>query len=229
MGGRLTLSRMSPVPDHAVIGYVRPALVYGEFAESLLSIAMEGTTPLDAVLRYESGPNISTPRNLVADEFLRSYTAPWLLMVDTDMVFAGDALDRLVAAADPVERPLLGGLCFSPAAGEVRPTMYELTEKEPGVLGFAHRETWPEGACVRVSATGTGFLLMHRDALEAVRKHSGDVAAPWFRESPVGAPLSLMGEDMTFCLRAGAAGVPVHVHTGVKIGHMKPQMLGKVT
>src|SRR5438477_10625744 len=110
------------MPDHAVIGYVRGKDVTGEFCESLVSVAMEASTPLDAVLRYVSGPNISTPRNLVVDEFLRSYRAPWLLMVDTDMVFAGSALDRLIAAADPVERPLLGALCYSPAAGEVRPT-----------------------------------------------------------------------------------------------------------
>jgi GT2 family glycosyltransferase len=216
-------------PDHAVIGYVRGKDVTGEFCESLVSVAMEASTPLDAVLRYVSGPNISTPRNLVVDEFLRSYKAPWLLMVDTDMVFAGSALDRLVTAADPVDRPLLGALCFSPAAGEVRPTMYEITQKDSGALGFAHRETWPEDTCVKVSATGTGFLLMHRAALETVAAHSRDAAAPWFRETPVGAPLSLMGEDMTFCLRAAAAGIPVHVHTGVQVGHMKPEMLGKVT
>jgi GT2 family glycosyltransferase len=217
------------MPDHAVIGYVRPAFVTGEFCESLVSVAMEAATPLDAVLRYVSGPNISTPRNLVVDEFLRRYDAPWLLMVDTDMVFSGSALDRLIAAADPVERPLVGALCFSPAAGEVRPTMYEITQKDSGALGFAHLQTWPEDTCVQVSATGTGFLLMHRGALETVAAHSRDTAAPWFRETPVGAPLSLMGEDMTFCLRAGAAGIPVHVHTGVQVGHMKPEMLGKVT
>ena len=215
--------------DHAVIGYVHPAHVAAEFCASLISVVMEAATPLDTVLTYASGPNISTPRNLIVDEFLRQHRAPWLLMVDTDMVFAGDALDRLVAAADPVERPLLGALCYSPAAGEVKPTMYEITQKPSGELGFAHRETWPEGACVQVSATGTGFLLMHRDALVTVGKASKDKAAPWFRESPVGAPLSLMGEDMTFCLRAGAAGIPVHVHTGVQVGHLKPQMLGKVT
>ena len=217
------------MPDHAVIGYVRGKDVAGEFCESLVTVAMEASTPLDAVLRYVSGPNISTPRNLVVDEFLRSYTAPWLLMVDTDMVFSGSALDRLIAAADPVKRPLVGALCFSPAAGEVRPTMYEITQKESGALGFAHLQTWPEDTCVQVSATGTGFLLMHRGALEKVAAHSKDIAAPWFRETPVGSPLSLMGEDMTFCLRAGAAGIPVHVHTGVQVGHMKPEMLGKVS
>jgi hypothetical protein len=69
---------------------------------------------------------------------------------------------------------------------------------------------------------------MHRDALLKIEKVSKDPAAPWFRESPVGAPLALMGEDMTFCLRAGAAKIRIHVHTGVQIGHMKPTMLGKV-
>ena len=52
---------------------------------------MEGATPVDTVLTYASGPNISTARNLIVDEFLRMQRAPWLLMVDTDMVFAGAA------------------------------------------------------------------------------------------------------------------------------------------
>ena len=214
--------------DHAVIGYVHPGFVRAEFCASLLAVAMEGKAPLDSVITLEWGPNISTARNKIAADFL-GRAAPWLLMCDTDMVFAADALDRLIAAADPVERPLVGALCFSPAAGEVRPTMYEITQKETGALGFAHLQAWPEDTCVQVSATGTGFLLMHRGALEKVAAHSKDIAAPWFRETPVGSPLSLMGEDMTFCLRAAAAGIPVHVHTGVQVGHMKPEMLGKVT
>ncbi len=217
------------MPDHAVIGYCHPGFVRAEFCASLISAVMEGKTLLDSVLTYESGPNISTARNKITDDFLRNQRAPWLLMCDTDMVFAADALDRLIAAADPVERPLLGALCHSPAAGEVRPTMYEMTQKSTGELAFVHRETWPQDTCVQVSATGTGFLLMHRRALETVAAYSKDAAAPWFRESPVGAPLALMGEDMTFCLRAGAAGLPVHVHTGVQVGHMKPVMLGKAT
>ena len=36
---------------------------------------------------------------------------------------------------------------------------------------------------------------------------------------------SLIGEDLTFCLQLGALGIPVHVATGVKAGHMKTTML----
>lgn len=211
--------------DHAVIGYVHPGTVRAEFCASLISVVMEGCTPLDAVLTLESGPNISTARNKLCDDFLRRQTAPWLLMCDTDMVLPADALDRLLAAADPVGRPVLGGLCFSLDGGVQRSTMYELTQKDSGELAFTRHASWPEDACVRVSATGAACLLIHRDALLAVEKHAGDAAAPWFRESAVGAPLALMGEDMTFCLRCAAAGIPVHVHTGVRAGHMKTTML----
>lgn len=219
-------------PQHAVVGYVHGGTVRAEFAASMIEMVMTCATRIDTVLTLGSGPNISCARNKVVDDFLRRQKAPWLWMLDTDMVFAPDALDRLVAAADPAERPLLGALCYSQndGAADPYPTMYEITEDTPsGLPGFRRLGSWPDDQPVQVSATGAACLLMHRDALEKVAASSGDIAAPWFRESAIGAPLSLMGEDLTFCLRAGVAGIPVHVHTGVQAGHMKPVMLGKVT
>lgn len=197
-----------------------------EFTSSLLGICLEGKTPVDAVLALESGPNISTARNMLAADFLsRPGSPPWLFMCDTDMVLEPDTVDRLVAAADPVDVPVLGGLCWSLEAGVKVPTMYELVQGDGGGLAFTRPASWPDDTVARVSATGAACLLIHRSALERVRLHAGDVAAPWFRETAVGAPLSLMGEDLTFCLRCAAAGIPVHVYTGVRAGHMKTTML----
>jgi hypothetical protein len=217
------------VPQHAVIGYVHGGTVRAEFAASLISLVMECDTRLDAVLTLGSGPNISGARNKICRDFLDRQKAPWLWMLDTDMVFAADALDRLIAAADPAGRPVLGALCYSQndGAADPYPTMYELTETKPGLIGFARYKAWPQDMCMRVSATGAACLLIHRDALAAVEESAADVAAPWFRETSVG-PMSLMGEDLTFCLRCAAAHVQVHVHTGVQVGHVKPVMLGKV-
>jgi GT2 family glycosyltransferase len=213
-----------------VVGYVRGEYVRGEFSESLLDLVVGGAAAVETVLRYQSGPNISTGRNQIVNSFLDEYTAPWLLMLDTDMVFGPDIARRLIDAADPADRPVVGALCFSQAhEGPPYSTMYDLTEPEPGRLAFGRRSKWPENECVPVSATGAACLLMHRDALGKVAASSGDIAAPWFREVPVGAPLALMGEDMTFCLRCQAAGIPVHVHTGIGAGHMKPVMLGQVS
>jgi GT2 family glycosyltransferase len=214
------------VADRVVIGYVHGGLVRAEFAASLLAVCMEGKTAVDSVIAVGSGPNISTARNMVARSFLKDQPGvPWLFMCDTDMWFPADTIDRLIAAADPADRPVVGGLCYSQntdGGGEPYSTMYELTERDGGIC-FVRYKKWPQDTVVRVAATGAACLLIHRDALLAVEKRAGDPAAPWFRESVAGA--SLIGEDLTFCLRLGAAGIPVHVHTGVKAGHMKTTML----
>ena len=211
--------------DHCVIGYVHGGTVRAEFCASLLAACMEGPVPVDAVLAVGSGPNISHARNMVARKFLEDpRQPPWLFMCDTDMVFEPNTVGRLVKAADPVARPVVGALCYSQNTdgGDPYPTMYELAETG-GQLAFVRYSRWRGGAVVRVTATGAAALLIHRDALTAVEKHAGDAAAPWFRESPVGT--ALVGEDLTFCLRLGAAGIPVHVATSVKAGHMKTTML----
>lgn len=216
--------------EHAVIGYCHPGTLRAEFAASMLETILTGPVKVDTVLSYQSGPNISTARNKICHEFLTAHRAPWLLMCDTDMVFAADALGRLVGSASPDARPIIGALCWSQndGAADPYPTIYDLLEND-GQLAFTRPAIWERSALLKVSATGAAFLLMHRDALEKIAAGSGDQAAPWFRESAVGAPLALMGEDMTFCLRAGAAGIPIFVNTAVQVGHMKPVMLGKVT
>jgi hypothetical protein len=216
------------VAEHAVIGYVHGGTVRAEFCASLLAVAMEGSTAIDAVIAVGSGPNISTARNMVARSFLEDQPGtPWLFMCDTDMWFERDVIDRLIEAADPVDRPVVGALCFSQntdgGGGEPYPTMYELAESPEGELCFVRYRQWAEDAVVRVSATGAACLLVHRGALERAAKAAGDRAAPWFRESVAGS--ALIGEDLTFCLRLGAAGIPVHVHTGVRAGHLKTTML----
>ena len=214
----------SPVAD-AVIGYVTGGWERTEFSSSVLAVCMEGKTQIRTVVKLISGPNISTSRNLVVRDFLDGNLAPWLFMADTDMVFPPDTVDRLIAAADPAERPVVGALCWSLAQGERFPTMYELVKCPDGELAFRRYKDWPQDTVMQVSATGAACLLIHRDVLLEVEKTSKDPAAPWFRESAVGGKLSLMGEDMTFCLRCAAAGIPVHVHTGVRAGHMKTTML----
>jgi len=185
-------------------------------------------TVVDSVIAWKSGPNISRARNLAVEKFMKEQSAPWLLMLDTDMVFAPDLLDRLIAAADPVHRPIMGGLCFfQDDQGEAQATMYELVEKgEDGKPGFVRYTRWPDDQVFEVAATGAACLLMHRDALDRTFRYKPELAVPWFKETVFYG--RLMGEDLTFRMRARAAGVPIFVHTGIQLGHMKSTMLGKV-
>lgn len=212
-----------------MIAWLHPGTVRAEFCASLLGLAAYGRTVIDAVLARRSGPTISIGRNRVCHEFLTAYETPWLLMVDTDMVFAPDALDRLLAAAAPDERPVMSGLYHGTGEhGGPRPL---LTGRREGAGGpeYVQVTEWPAGGVIRVAATGAGFLLVHRSALEKVAAASGLPGAPWFREVPLDAPLRIMGEDTVFFLTCADAGIPVYVHTGVQCGHMKARMLGQVT
>jgi len=220
-----------PLPK-AVIGFVHPDHVRAEFLTSMIAMQRRTRVPIDAVLHVHSGPNIARARNAIAAQFLQS-RAEWLLTVDTDMVFRYDTLDRLVAAADASLRPVMGAFCLMHetvgGTGNPLPTLYEVSDGVNGI-GFARYTEWPDDAVMRVGATGTGCLLIHRGVFELMaadkRPNVTSRAWPWFRESSVdGRPL---GEDLTFMIRCGIIGVPIHVHTGIRVGHMKSTMMGTV-
>ena len=74
---------------------------------------------------------------------------------------------------------------------------------------------------MQVAATGAAFLLIHRSVLKAMSDRSFNEAFPFFQETQNGP--DPVGEDLTFCLRLASLGIPVHVHTGVKIGTTSPR------
>lgn len=214
-------------PANVVVSWCQAQTVDAAFMNSMLDMFVYDFATHRRIVdgggkiaRY-STVNVSSGRNQIVHEFLTKTEADWLLMVDTDMVFEPDTLERLLAAADPAQVPIVGALCFGTDNGTLFPTMYELAE-EGNSVGFMRWKTFPLGKLVKVSATGAAFLLMHRTALTAIgQKFDGPF--PWFQETALaGGP---MGEDLTFCLRAGACGIPIHVHTGVPVGHVKPTLL----
>lgn len=170
-----------------------------------------------------SGANITNARNEIVRLFLAESDMDWLWFIDTDMTFEPDILDRLVAAAHPWDKPIMGALCFSLQDGyRACPTLYII--REDAKVGRVFDYT--PGSVMRV-LTGTGCLLIHRTALERMRDathENGSLRYPkpyeWFQETHLGdLPV---GEDITFCIRAERLGIPVHVDTSIKCGHEKP-------
>lgn len=163
-----------------------------------------------------SGANITNARNEIVEMFLDQHDADWLWFVDTDMTFDPDILDRLVRSAHPEKRPVVGALCFSLQDGwRAAPTIYMLRDDER--LGRVF--DYPRDELVQVGATGTGCMLIHRSVLTAMRERWPSPYR-WFQEQAVGGVP--VGEDMTFCIRAGSMGFPVFVDTSIKCGHEKP-------
>jgi hypothetical protein len=192
-----------------------------------------------------TGPRVAEGRSQVVEAFLRSDVfkgVDWLLMIDSDMTFEPDALCQLLGhayggdpEADPFDPdcPVIGALCFAGGRTRMYPTIYR------GATRKAHDgtdqvvpepiEDYPRNQLVKVMATGAAFLLVHRKVLTHMQMpfpdgygtdmHGQPNPHPWFVEG-----LSKgvqFGEDVAFCMRVNSLGYGVHVHTGVKTGHIK--------
>ena len=147
-----------------------------------------------------SGSLVAAARNGIVRHFLAG-TCDWLFMVDDDMRFPPDVLPALLAHADPVERPIVGGLCFKVhRGGELEPVMGRL-EFEPHTYLRVVRD-WQRGALVQADVTGAACLLVHRSVFESLDE-------PWFAAGVLAG--EELGEDTAFCLSARKAGFPVYV------------------
>lgn len=168
-------------------------------------------------------------RNQLVREFLKG-DQDWLWFVDTDQMFEPNVLDRMVDAADPVKRPILGALIFRYLAesDEVVPTIWNWRDGLPVQLG-----SYPPAKLVECGATGTGCVLIHRSVFEKVaatkvpgsEKTFGETPWPWFKYgewlNQNGDP-DIFSEDINFMLRANVAcDIPVHVDTRIQVGHAK--------
>lgn len=178
---------------------------------------------------------VSHTRNYGARLFLDKTEHEWLFWCDTDMGFEPDAVHRLLAVADPVERPVVGGLCFAfmEAAYDgmggwrrtIVPTMYKIgTQQDSGEPSFCYYGDYEPDTVTQVAATGGAFILIHRSVLEKLRAEHGD---HWY-DMVYDRAGDIVGEDIAFCGRVLKAGIVPVVHTGVQTTHHKEVWLGEM-
>jgi len=223
------------VPDTVCVGWISPGHVDHRFCDSLMGSMLEDQMWDKPLIRtqvsLESGPRIGEARSQVTDQFLTT-RCEWLWMVDTDMAWDSNALHRLYDVAKEGGEGIYGGLCFGGRSDSIFPTMYKL-HQEDGSVTTAIVEDYPKDQVVKVGATGAAFLLVHHMvfrkmlAVFGTQQDGTPNPLPWFAET-VNKNGRSLGEDITFCLRAGALDIPVYVDTRVKIGHMKRRELDEV-
>lgn len=198
--------------------------VRGAFLSSVVSMLTGPYADLvGSFFDLASGPLLSIARNTCAEALLES-GREWLWFVDADTVFGPDVLPRLMSLADPVKRPVVSAAV--PIGGRDPKRQHSGTGlPELFWAAFRHdavgrlkplsvRE--PVGECERVDAVGTGCVLIHRGVLEAIGPGP-------FNELSEGS--AVMGEDLAFCRRADALGIPVHLAGNVRVGHAKVVVL----
>lgn len=219
--------------DAVTVAYVHPDEVAHSWHMSLMEMVGWDFAHHGRIMRggwlamsYGAG-GVVTARNEAIKQFLSDREADWLFWVDTDMGFPPDAVDCLLEVADPVHRPVVGALCFaqkettSDGMGgyrcEPRPTIFDWVQTDGGGT-FQGRRTYPVNTVMQCAGTGSAAILIHRTVLERIAAEFGPV---WYDRIPNPALGGLIGEDLSFCARAQALGIPLFVHTGVKTTHLK--------
>jgi GT2 family glycosyltransferase len=214
-----------------VIGWIDNGATRGEFTQSLLeTIAVDaaGERRVIGYYRQVSGVNVAGARNLLAAEFLNHPERPeWLFMPDADMGWTPVDFYRLLDIADAEHRPIVGGVCVGHEPIDRTGWDYDtfLTVYTVDMeLGPRRWSEVPDDTLIRVDATGAAFLLVHRSVFETLKAARPDRHFWAFEEGELtygDGQVRAMGEDTMFCLRAKAAGFPVHVHSGVVPSHHK--------
>lgn len=212
------------------LGYSHAGQLEAEFAESMAFAREYDATlpepifdPRPAIVA--GGPRLHVMRDLMVRTFLTETDAEWLCSLDVDHRWEPDAIHRLLASADPVARPIVGGLCFGTgrSGGRLFPTIFT-TDPATGERGPLF--DYPRDALVECASTGFAFLLVHRSVFErmdAAFNPDGTDLQPWFPDGQVGD--DMVECDLAFCMRARAIGIPVHVNTSVEAPHKKPIFL----
>ena len=215
------------------IGFLHPGTYSSCFADSLCELQFYDAGMYGRTMhshgrmgkRCGSG-GIVDGRNKLAQVMLDESESEWLFMVDSDMGFEPDTIERLINAGHAIDRPVVGALAFANKTDgrsglygvryRAQPTIYQFHE-DAERAGFVPMFEYPRNELIEVGATGAACILIHRLALQAIRDKYGDV---WFDtiRHPKGAHFS---EDLSFCVRVAAVGLPLHVHTGIKTGHDK--------
>lgn len=214
------------------ISYVHQNVVSHSFHHSMMRLT--NTRPKDHELMSQNMAARGTTMGLVESRnelmrlFLDETDATHIFMIDTDMGFPSDIISKLL---EP-NLLVVGALCYGQS--EVEPddlggyrtkpfvTAYELVKQEDGLVHYTFKSDFDisSGSPVQVAATGTGALLVARQAALLVREAFGDA---WFDQVayPGTNPVMRISEDLSFCYRLSTVGVPIFVHTGVKTNHMK--------
>lgn len=197
------------------IGFIHNGMVHTPFMQSVVVCMSTHQNIIRNLLTGQSA-YIPDARNAVVEQFLKG-SDDWLWFLDYDMVFNPDAIDLLLEAADPVERPIVGGLYFVYLEGGVAPVFF--INDDGAIKPLSNFST---GKLYPLLSTGMGCTLIHRSVLEKMEKLN-DTEWKWFGHDLLGH--KVLGEDLTFFSRAAKIGVQPYGHTGVHLDHIKTKLL----
>lgn len=155
-------------------------------------------------------------QNSLAEQrpFKGAVTYDKILWIDSDIAFTPD--DVIKAYESPYD--IVTG-AYLLASGEV--TAY----RELFSMGFLYDEVLKLTEPVKIFAAGMGFMAVKSGVFESLSR-------PWFqsptvthKQGDVEYTIPILGEDLSFCYRAGQAGFEIWLDPSIKLTHHKTMKL----
>jgi len=189
-----------------------PGTVASSYMQSVLALQAydrEHDHRLSGFALMQCGAGRLPETRNTAVEVMKDQGAEWLWMVDSDMGFQPDTLDRLLAC----EQPVVGALCHGLRSAGPDGMFGSVAEQFATMYGPGFRPLimWKKDELVPVYATGAGCLLLHRSVFEKIE-------GGWFDPLP-DTNGGTLGEDLSFFQRTNRAGIQAHVHSGIRTSH----------
>lgn len=190
--------------------------VHTKFVDSLANLLVYESSklPPGQYIHYTSASMSwhELARNQIVDNSLGDF----ILMLDTDHVFAPDLLERLLRIKNEVGAEVISGIyCykFPPHA----PVINMWSGSDEKGLRLSGIRDWDRSARVmQVGAVGAGCLVIDRKLLKRMEFELGQ------RPFDIIPGLS---EDYSFCYRLRKMGVPLYLAPQIECHHMIPNIL----
>ena len=173
-------------------------------------------------LATSEGGQVHINRNVI---FKQAYDlkVPYLLFIDTDMMWLPEHIDKMVK----FDKDVVSGLCTT----RRRPQKYCVYMSDGN--GRCRPISNPPTVPFKCFATGAGFLLLKRSVIAKMWEHKAKYGYP-FDPVPHGLVASkssiesaYLGEDISFSSRLRKAGFDIWCHPDVLPGHVGEIVLGK--
>ena len=192
-----------------VIGIPMDELMFSQFMSNLVCLSI---MPWDSFITTAS-TLVHEARNIIHNSFLEKSTAPYLLMLDSDVLPPPNTIERLLAH----DKPVVGGFYRKKEKFRIkqlggnesviqRPVVYDYNRYDEVNKKHMYNQRLDVGAGLeQVDGMGAGCWMIKREVIEDIGK------------SPFNFDGS--GEDLTFCRAVYKAGHSVWVDWNLACAH----------
>ncbi len=160
----------------------------------------------DCFIANKTGSLVYMAREELAKQAIQM-EADYVLWLDSDMMFAPDTLQRLIA--DLEKGDIVSGLYFR-RQPPFTPVLFPKLEFDGKTPDFTNLPDKLPDDIFEVGGVGFGCVLMPVDAIISVLAKYGELFTPY----------QTLGEDVAFCWRVRQCGYKIVVDPKIKLGHV---------